>query len=216
MEAIESCPDESSIDDFVRGTLPLARRTELEAHIDACSSCADLVTAMVRAYGEPVGAGASVADVSADGTPTLLGSAASEPIPVELVPGTAVGRYRVLEVVGSGGMGVVYAAFDPELDRKVALKLLHSASTPGSGASQRRARLQREAQALARLSHPHVIGIYDVGTYAGDVFIAMEFVSGPTLGQWREQRERKWPERSFASRSRSCAATRTFRSMHAR
>ena len=77
--------------------------------------------------------------------------------------GATVGRYVVLDRLGAGGMGVVYAAYDPELDRKVALKLLRAGAP--SAASAGRARLLREAQALARLSHPNVVAVYDVGTF---------------------------------------------------
>jgi tetratricopeptide (TPR) repeat protein/tRNA A-37 threonylcarbamoyl transferase component Bud32 len=77
-------------------------------------------------------------------------------------------------------MGVVYAAFDPELSRKLAIKVLH----PTSNAETARARLAREAQALARLSHPNVVQIYDVGTHERSVYVAMEFAEGKTLRDW--------------------------------
>ncbi|HYV44289.1 MAG TPA: protein kinase, partial [Myxococcaceae bacterium] len=88
--------------------------------------------------------------------------------------GTAVDRYVVLQLLGRGGIGEVYAAYDPDLDRKVALKLLHAPAggTPGAGPAQ--TRLLREAQAMARLSHPNVVPVFDVGTTGGRVFIAME------------------------------------------
>ncbi len=95
--------------------------------------------------------------------------------------GTLLGRYVVIDVLGEGGMGVVYTAYDPELDRKVAVKLLQ-AGTDGSGG---KAWLLREAQALARLSHPNVIAVHDVGVLPGDrVFVAMELVEGVTLRKW--------------------------------
>jgi serine/threonine protein kinase/tetratricopeptide (TPR) repeat protein len=92
--------------------------------------------------------------------------------------GDEIGRYVILERVGAGGMGVVYAAWDPKLDRKVALKLLHS------NKEDHGQRLQREAQAMARLTHPNVITVHDVGDIGGRVFVAMEFVEGQTLGEW--------------------------------
>ncbi|QRN95036.1 serine/threonine protein kinase [Archangium violaceum] len=106
----------------------------------------------------------------------------------ELRRGERVDRYVILKAVGEGGMGVVYAAYDPELDRKVALKLLRLETTD---AEQGRARLLREAQAMARVSHPNVCSVYDVGTFGEQVFIAMEFISGPTLHQWLKQ-ARSW------------------------
>jgi serine/threonine protein kinase len=108
----------------------------------------------------------------------------------ELSRGTSVGRYLVLDRLGTGGMGVVYKAFDPELDRPIALKLLQAADG-SEGASER---LLREAQALARLTHPNVIAVYDVGMFGGDVFIAMEFVEGQTLREWIKQDTRSRAE----------------------
>ncbi|HVI02033.1 MAG TPA: serine/threonine-protein kinase [Enhygromyxa sp.] len=97
--------------------------------------------------------------------------------------GASVGRYVLLDQVGAGAMGVVFSAYDPELDRKLALKVLH----PGSSSREAKAtrnRLRREAQALARLTHPNVVTVHDVGTHRGRVFVAMEFVAGKTLRQW--------------------------------
>ncbi|HET6281238.1 MAG TPA: serine/threonine-protein kinase, partial [Polyangia bacterium] len=91
-------------------------------------------------------------------------------------------------------MGEVYAAYDPELDRKVAVKLLRA--QPGNGVSQSegRARILREAQAIAKLSHPNVVVVYDVGTFQDQVFIAMEFLEGHTVGYWLHAKERTWKE----------------------
>src|SRR5262245_61407711 len=102
-----------------------------------------------------------------------------EPLPLER--GDMVGRYAVLEEIGRGAMGVVVAAYDPELDRKIALKLMAVESRRAAGDGSASARLLREAQAMARLSHPNVITVHDVGTADGDVFIAMEFVEGGSL-----------------------------------
>ena len=112
------------------------------------------------------------------------GSTARPPRPHEekLARGASLGRYLVLERLGAGGMGVVYAAYDPELDRSVALKLLRGGNDPGA-----RARLLREAQAMARLQHPNVIAVHDVGTVGDEVFIAMELVRGRTLGTLLEE-----------------------------
>ncbi len=107
--------------------------------------------------------------------------------------GTAVGRYLLLGRLGAGAMGVVYVAHDPELDRKIALKLLLPAAV-GSSGPEGRTRLLREAQALAKLSHPNVVAVHDVGTYHDSVWIAMEFVSGQTLDAWARQKKRRWPE----------------------
>ena len=95
--------------------------------------------------------------------------------------GAQVGRYVLLDQIGSGAMGVVYSAFDPELDRKLALKVLHLGRGDAAATTDR---LRREAQALARLSHPNVVTVHDVGTHAKRVFVAMEFVAGETLRAW--------------------------------
>jgi eukaryotic-like serine/threonine-protein kinase len=107
-----------------------------------------------------------------------------------LGPGDLVGRYVVLAKLGAGGMGVVYSAHDPDLDRKVALKLL----LPGRGGSEGRSRLLREAQALAKLQHPNVVTIHDVGEHEERVWLAMEYVDGKTLGGWLDEQPRSWPE----------------------
>ncbi len=99
-----------------------------------------------------------------------------------LICGQAFGKYLIMEEVGAGGMGIVYAAYDPDLDRKVALKLLRRSTGPG--ARDARARLLREAQAMARLPHPNVVPVYEVGTVMGRDFVAMEFVDGETLDVW--------------------------------
>ncbi len=116
----------------------------------------------------------------------------------EIGHGQLVGRYVVLNALGAGGMGVVYAAYDPQLDRKVALKLLHSETVSRSGATQSfndgHARLLREAQAMARLRHPNVVAVHDVGTVGDRVFIAMEFVEGSTLKSWLRTQPRSRKE----------------------
>ncbi len=101
-----------------------------------------------------------------------------------------VGRYVIRGRVGVGGMGVVYAADDAALGRRVAIKLLHGAGSEG----QARGRILREAQALARLSHPNVVQIYEVGEVGRQVFVAMEFIEGLTLAQWQIQQPRSWRE----------------------
>ncbi len=108
-----------------------------------------------------------------------------------LARGATVGRYLIVEPLGTGAMGVVYAAYDPELDRKIALKLLRP-DTAGEGDGRRQARLVREAKAIAKLSHPNVVGIFDVGVHDGRVFLAMEHLSGGTLGQWLAAERRGW------------------------
>ncbi|MFZ6185204.1 tetratricopeptide repeat protein [Nannocystis pusilla] len=101
-----------------------------------------------------------------------------------------LGRFVVFARVGAGGMGVIYHAYDPELDRGVAIKLLH----PGVVARGGHRRLLREARAMARLAHPHVIQVFEVGELEGQVFLVMEFVPGQTLRAWLAAAPRSWRE----------------------
>ena len=112
--------------------------------------------------------------------PTLRAShgPTPEPAPASGLPdleAKQVGHFAILRRLGEGGMGVVYAAYDERLERRVAIKLLHATD---------HARLLREAQALARLSHPNVVQIYEVGEAHGQIFVAMEHVEGPSLAAW--------------------------------
>ncbi len=115
------------------------------------------------------------------------------PAPVAgLEPGTRFDRFQVITQLGAGGMGVVVSAFDPDLDRKVAIKVLRAGGF-GTSAAEARARMMTEAKAMARLAHPNVVTVHEVGTVADDVFIVMELVEGETLGTWLETR-RPWRE----------------------
>ena len=115
----------------------------------------------------------------------LLGQPAPAPMRVD--------RFLIVRRLGAGGMGVVYAAYDPELDRKVAVKVLRPSADDGRN-EHLRMRLVREAQAMAKVTHPNVVTVHEVGTFEGQVFIAMEFVDGTTLRQWLEQGRRSWAE----------------------
>jgi serine/threonine protein kinase len=98
--------------------------------------------------------------------------------------GATLGRYVVLDCLGSGGMGVVYVAHDFALDRRVSLKLLRPSGKDPEG---RRERLVSEAQALARVSHPNVLTVHDVGTWEDEVYLALEHVEGETLLSWLDR-----------------------------
>ncbi|MEM9460985.1 MAG: serine/threonine-protein kinase [Myxococcota bacterium] len=98
-----------------------------------------------------------------------------------------VGRYRLGDRLGSGGMGTVYRAHDPELGRDVAIKLLHQTDLTSQ------VRMRREARAMASLSHPNVLPVYDVAVHEGQLFIAMELVIGRNLRQWLAVGRRRWP-----------------------
>ncbi len=130
--------------------------------------------------------------------------------------GEPIGRYLVLELVGRGAMGDVYAAYDPELDRKVAVKLLQVADGGKGDRAEQKARLLREAQAIARLSHPNVVVVHDVGSFGERIFIAMEFVDGHTLSYWMHAARRSWREivDVFVSAGRGLAAAHAAELVH--
>ncbi|WAS97881.1 tetratricopeptide repeat protein [Nannocystis punicea] len=102
--------------------------------------------------------------------------------------GAAIERYTVLDRIGAGAMGVVYTAYDPRLDRRVALKIMHA--RPGHRADEIVGRLLREAQALAKLQHPNVVAIYDANRIGELVYLTMELVDGQNLSRWLKDAKR--------------------------
>lgn len=119
-----------------------------------------------------------------------------------------LGHFQLLEPLGHGGMGTVYSAYDLRLDRKVAIKVLTRDSDSPEREQQRNQRLVREAQAMAKLSHPNVVPVYEVGVEDGTVFIAMEYVAGKTLSAWLREVKPAWREiaRVFVQAGRGLAA----------
>jgi tetratricopeptide (TPR) repeat protein len=167
---IGECVDENAVVAFLAGRMP-----ELENHLHACESCAELVTWVA----------ADLAHRSR--APGQEGGSFNGPF----ASGSRVDRYQILGTVGRGGMGVVYAAYHPDLDRRVALKVVHDSS---ADSADRSARLLREARAIARLSHPNVVAVHDAGTVDDRVYIAMEFVEGQTVDVWLGAQRRSWRE----------------------
>jgi predicted Ser/Thr protein kinase len=104
-----------------------------------------------------------------------------------------IGRFEIEAKLGSGGMGVVYVARDPELRRRVAIKLLHSHLFTGADAVTCE-RARREGQALAQVSHPNVVEVFEVGEHEGRPFVAMEYIEGRTLGDWLAEDTPSWRE----------------------
>jgi serine/threonine-protein kinase len=155
MPPVSACPDENELVRFARGGREAGGGAEaLVAHLDGCASCRR-----------------AVAEAASD-VPLLA------PVPAS---GVRVGRYEVDALVGAGAMGAVFSAKDTALHRRVALKLLHVADADDESS---RVRLEREAQAMARLNHPNVVTVYELGDWAGGRFIAMELVDGTTLDAW--------------------------------
>ena len=132
-----------------------------------------------------------------------------------LKPGDFVGRFEVVSLLGRGGMGAVYLADDPELDRRLAIKLVRR-HEPGSVGEAATARLQREAQAMAKVTHSNIVTVYDVGRYLEQLFISMEYVPGGTLRRWLGERTRTLPEilAMFCSAGRGLAAAHAVGVVH--
>src|SRR3954466_10270593 len=120
-------------------------------------------------------------------TATAAASATPADPPVAL--GATLGPYRLERELGAGAMGVVHAAFDPDLERRIALKVLKGATAT----AEARDRLLREARAMARLSHPNVVTVHEVGTAGGRDFVAMELIHGESLAEWLRAARRAGP-----------------------
>ncbi|MBX7081674.1 MAG: tetratricopeptide repeat protein [Nannocystaceae bacterium] len=193
----DACLQPDDVVALMAGELDDAEQARIELHLDRCEVCRELVAWVARApmlapsrmgpRSEPV---ADELDVTGGRSLPL----AVTELQQALAPGATLGRYVVREVLGRGGMGVVYDAWDPQLDRRVALKLLRARP---QRTAEGRARLQREARAIAALSHPNVVAVYDVGTAtlpdgSEALFVAMAHVEGPTLRRWLDERERPW------------------------
>jgi serine/threonine protein kinase/tetratricopeptide (TPR) repeat protein len=152
-----ACPAEDVLDGFASGRLDEAAAGIVELHLDGCDECMRVVSAL-----------AATEEYRAESGPPESIAA-------------AIGRYRVLEILGEGGMGRVYRAYDPQLDRPVALKVLRRKLLADDVA---RARMVREARAMARIVHPNIVTVFDAGEVDGTTFIAMELVVGTTLARW--------------------------------
>lgn len=166
--------------------LPDDERARAEGHVDACMLCRMIVAelALLETQSQTV----------SDTSPFLEGSDSYPGGSVNriLAPGTVVARYVVTRTVGSGRGGVVYEAYDPPLDRTVGLKILRSLPAEGLSDDGGQLGLLREAQAMAKLSHPNVVLIHDVGTFAGQVFMVVEYIKGVTLTEWLAEQDRPW------------------------
>ncbi len=210
----EGCPSNSVLDLFVAGKLDAAERESVASHVAACSRCASRIGQVVakvslsgpthfdspaagrrRITGPSSFPGVASVDlppIDPEGDTYISGE---KEMPKEgLGKGSTLSRYVILERLAKGGMGEVYAAYDPDLDRKVAVKLLRSDFAGSGAAEELRMRMLREAQAMAKLAHPNVVTVHDVGLIDEQVFIAMEFVEGMTVSEWLKARPRTWPQ----------------------
>src|SRR6266542_1175444 len=159
------CLAEDDLLEYVERRLAPEDVAAAEAHLRGCNGCRQALAELARSAG-----------------------------PEPPAPGEPPGRYEVLEPIGAGGMGVVYAARDHQLRRTVALKMLQPGGAGETSQARMRERLLREARAMARLSHPNVLAVYDDGELDGQVFLAMELVEGRTLTAWLGEERRSWRE----------------------
>ena len=199
---------------FLQGQLPPERRQRVEAHLPGCARCqavlararAPLPVAAPRSASSasvpqsapsapsrsslhhvqripvrPAAGGSSPQEVTRASGPAASSRREPRPEPKSFEPGSRVGRYVIERVLGEGGMGAVYLAHDPELNRRVAIKLLHASM---SSNPEHKARFLREAQAMARVSHPNVVAVHDIVNLDDQLVVAMEYVEGSTLREW--------------------------------
>jgi serine/threonine protein kinase len=179
-----ACLSDEIIVTFARGDLTGKALDVVETHLAACPDCCALVAETAQLLRPPSANPTSPAAV--------------------LAPGTTISRYVIEEALGAGGGGVVYRAYDPELGRRVAIKLLRGVlATDWTGKTSSRSRQLQEAKAMARMAHPNIVNVHDVGSMASasdpdskedSAFIVMELVQGPNVAQWLKERPRNWRE----------------------
>lgn len=208
-----TCPSDATLEAFARGAGDPTSRDLLAVHVRGCADCQARFlplalehsalnqtnfdspaarqrklsrdTPVVRADPTDTGRFAGLEDTQISGEsgdPMLTSSGVRK--------GEALDRYVVLDQLGAGGMGEVYAAWDPVLDRKVAVKVLRGDFEGQDIGEELKQRLLREAQSLAKLSHPNVVTVHDVGLAGDRVFLAMEFAEGLTLKKWLDRKPR--------------------------
>ncbi len=162
-----TCQPPEVLRKYALGELPPAESAALKEHLEGCTVCA--------------------ARLSSEGLPTRTGAPAQRPQampppPPEPLP-LQIGRYRVLDRLGEGAMGTVYSAYHPDLDRRVAIKMIKTGEGGGQMTTGQQERLVVEARAMARLGHPNVVVVHDVGSQGGRPYLVMELVDGESLAQ---------------------------------
>ncbi len=193
------CPDTEAICGFVEGRMGSLDRSELERHLDGCPSCRRAVVEVGRALD------ASRAALASGATPVSMTTdrpgGASRSVPPS---SQRLSRYEIRREVAAGGMGVVYEGWDPALGRRLALKLMRP-DLKVAGATEQ---LATEARALAKVSHPNVLTVFDVGIEGDSVFLAAEYIEGVTM-------EKGWPHRARSYRDRLDAYLQAARGLSA-
>ena len=201
------CLDENQVVDLVAGQLEEGPARDATTHLDHCTRCRRTVALLIQ---DEQGAAASALDSQAVTSPAAEHDGNHRVV----APGERVGRYVVRRLVGAGGMGIVYAAHDPELNRDIALKLIRPELNESDEIIKER--LRRESQALAKLSHPNVTAVYDVGTAGNDIFVAIELIDGVTLADWLASGRRSWRSilRVFEQAGQGIAAAHSANLVH--
>jgi eukaryotic-like serine/threonine-protein kinase len=161
---MQGCLDDNAMAAYVDGALTADEVARIDSHLSACATCRQDLSAMAVAHTMPI--------------PREAGE--------ELVPGDTIGRYVLSAEHARGGMGIVAIAFDPELGRNVAIKVLR----PDLSGQL----LRDEARAMAKLSHPNVVSVHDVGEQDGRIYFAMELVEGVNLRRWLAHERHSWRE----------------------
>jgi hypothetical protein len=222
------CPEPNQLASLIGGALGSAERESLTSHLDDCDDCRSAVALLAKlapaaatppavddtlppALDETLPAPSSRDTVPVPVDPMATTATSGEIVPPEagdaaLAAGATFDRYAVTRVIGRGGMGIVYAARDPKLGRDIAIKVLRPELARDNPELARR--VTREARVMARISHPNVLGVFDVGTVRGQVYIAMELVTGTNLRGWLDAAPRSIAEivEAFAGAGRGLVA----------
>ena len=184
-----ACPDPNMLGAYLDDTLSEEKKRFVDTHIEMCQECRLAVQVGKRDQQKHE-------DLVLSQTPdNTLDQLCNQLVPFsQFSPGKTIGRYITVKPLGLGGMSEVYSAYDPELDRRIALKLMRTDVYADSRIESNVTRLMKEAKAMAQLSHPNVISVYDVMKVDGQVVIAMEYISGGTLRSWLQAKPRSWQE----------------------
>ena len=193
------CPPAEDLVELAEGGLSGEDAAAVHRHVRGCEECRAVLAGLAPVL-TPEEAAESLASTREGGQARLR-------LP-DVKAGQQLGRHTLEKLIGAGAMGAVWAAFDPQLGRRVALKLLRPGAGGEADEAARRDRLLREAQAMARLSHPNVVVVHDVGVVGSTVYVVMEHVEGATLQRWLHEKKRGPAEilRAFAEAGRGLAA----------
>ncbi len=192
------CLDENVVQGFVEGRLGPDELRRVDEHLDGCAGCRMLAAEMVRRTAPTSGETVTLDALSG------------------LQRGSTLDRFHIVQKLGAGAMGVVYTAYDPILDRRCAIKVLRPELGIGVLGMAPGERLVREARALARLNHPNVVAVHEIGSAGSQSFVVMELVEGETLTRWLARERRPWREvlRCFIAAGRGLAAAHSLGLVH--